>query len=363
MRRWFLLSLGAAGLCLAATPSQAGPFNRCRGGHGGDGGGAVYAAPAADACAWVTEARTVMVPEMVTEMQKRMVTEYRSENRTRTVTRYRMVPVTQEVPFSYTVMDTRYDTRIENYTELVAVTEPKTITWTVMVPHTEERKGTRRVARCVEVEEPRQVTRDMGRFEERLVTRPAAPAVVVSCDSGKRHGLLGRLRGHGKKGDCCVEVHCTPACDDACGDGGPAMVTTVERVWVPNLVTSTEKVKVSRVEYVEEPYTYTVTVCRPEERSQTVQVTRCVPTPRTREVKVAVCVPRVVNTTRTVTTCRSEPFEAVEHYTVCVPVQVEREVAVRVCRMVERTVHVRVPAPAAPCDGAAPAHGSGGHHH
>jgi len=347
MRRSVLFGLAVLGLCLPCSSSDAGPGRHHKGCKGGYAAESDYGSAE---CGYVTETRTILVPETVTELRPTTVTEYRPEVRTRAVTRYRTVPVTEQVPYTYTVCESQVRTRTETYTELVAVTQPETRTFTVTVPHQEQRTATRRVAQTVPTVEARTVTRDVGHWESRTVCRPAEVASY-----GPRHGRCGRKHKRGCGEDCCY---------DGCGaEGGcaPAMVTSVERFWVPNVVTVTENVTVNRVQYVEQPFTYTVTVCRPEARTETVNVTRMVPQQRAREVSYTVSVPRTVTTTRAVTTCRSEAYQATESFTVSVPVPVQRQVPVRVCRMVPRTIQVRVPAPApvVPCESAAPASGPG----
>src|SRR6516164_1570926 len=89
MRRWLIVAaLAAAGLWVPTATSQASWFHRGRGCGGGGGGWSGGPVEAGDGCGYATEARTVMVPEMVTEMRTVTATEYRSEVQSRSVTRY-----------------------------------------------------------------------------------------------------------------------------------------------------------------------------------------------------------------------------------------------------------------------------------
>ena len=99
----------------------------------------------------------------------------------------------------------------------------------------------------------------------------------------------------------------------------------------------------------DEPYTYTVTVCKPETRNRTVNVCEMVSEQLSREVPYMVCVPQKRTRTRNVTTCRAVQEEKTDTYTICVPYTVEREVQVRVCKLVPKTIQCRVPVAAAQC--------------
>jgi hypothetical protein len=206
-----------------------------------------------------------------------------------------------------------------------------------MVPTQETRQGTRRVAKTVQVVEPQTRTRDEGRWEERC----------VAVNAAGKHGWFG---GHGLFGRLCGGGHrhgCGPDCGDPCND----CVTYVnQRVWVPKLVSYTENVTVNKCEWVDEPYTYTCWVCKPETRTETVNVCKIVPTTKTREVTYTVCVPQQKTGTRTVTCCKLEAYDAEEVCHVRVPYQVEKQVTVKVCRPVAKTVCVKVPVANPCCD-------------
>jgi hypothetical protein len=93
----------------------------------------------------------------------------------------------------------------------------------------------------------------------------------------------------------------------------------------------------------EEPYEYTVTVCRTEQRVQNVKVVEYVPEERSRNVQYTVCVPEQRERVRNVTTFRLVPESRQQSFTVQVPHTVSREVNVPVCQMVPKQVTYRVP--------------------
>lgn len=247
MTRWTYV-LVALFVCTAST--QASWFKKCN--SGCKGNGAIALAAGCNGYTTVLEARTIMVPEMVTEMQMVTVTENRTEIRPQIVTRSRQVPVTEQVPYTYTIMASETRSRTETYTEMVPVVTAQVQTYTVMVPYTETRTGTRKVARVVQVVVPQTVTRDMGHFEDRCVTQTVfAASAASSCSGSSRCGLFSRRRGG------CHSSGCGNDCGDACGNGcgtscvadcGPQISTVTQRVWVPNLVTVTENVTVSKIE-------------------------------------------------------------------------------------------------------------------
>ena len=161
--------------------------------------------------------KTVMVPH--TEFEERTITcvEYRPEQREKTVTVYRQVPVTKQVTKTCTIMVPEKRVRQEEFTVCKPVWETATRNYTVMVPHQVERSGTRRVCKYETVTETRTVCEDQGCFQ---------------CDG--------------------------------CGC----------KVWVPKIVKREVPVQVCRPTYVDEPYTYVETVCKPEQRSCDVKVCR-----------------------------------------------------------------------------------------
>jgi len=116
-----------------------------------------------------------------------------------------------------------------------------------------------------------------------------------------------------------------------------------------------------RAQMVEEPCTYTVTVCRPETRTCKVRVCHYEQVPATRTVCYTVCVPKTKTWTENVTTCRQVPVQETRQRTVMVPHQVQKTVKVQVCKMVPKTVSVPVCAPAPCCE--VRARGVGCRHH
>ena len=227
-------------------------------------------------------------------------------------------------------------------------------TYTVCVPVKEERQGVRKVCRRVPVTKTRTVCKDEGHWEEQPCggCSSCAPA---GCNDG-----------------------CNSGCGSSCGGCAPASCCT-RRVWVPNIVQHEVEYTCYETEVVEEPYTYCVTTYKKEERTRTVKVARqvteevpytycvtvCKPEERTCTVKVARQVTEEVPYTYCVTVCKPEERtctvkvarQVTEEvpYTYCVTVckPEEREVQVQVCRMVEKTVTQQVyrPACAAPaCD-------------
>jgi len=305
-------------------------------------------------CRWVpVEAtRTIMVPDVRTRTVEYQVCKpvWREESREYTVS----VPYTEEregmrqvcewVPetVTRTVMVPETRTRTVEYTVNRTVWHEKTVEYTVSVPHREERQGVRRVCRWEPYTDVRTYRQDCGRWE-------------------------------------CVECE-VPECGDA-GCGSCCVRHYTRRVWVPNVVERQVEVTCRRPVTEEVPYTYWVTVCRPEVRSRTVRVPECVPETMTREQQYVVCVPqqreytvrrpvtREVPYTYTVTLCRPEVRTRVVRvpdvvhetrtkeveYTVCVPQQqtytvqrpetydVPYTYAVTLCRHETRSRTIRVP--------------------
>ncbi len=270
------------------------------------------------------------------------------------------------------------------------------------MPYTETREGTRQVCRWVPVNEQRTVRVDQGHYEDQVVA-PTITCYSGGCSSGCHRGLFRRRCCAAPCNTACVPAGCSP-CDTA---ASCAPVQT-QKVWVSNFVDKIINVTVNRSQMVNEPYSYPVQVCRQETRTRTVNVCETVNEPRTREVPYTVCVPKqqsyVVNKpqmvdvpysydvtltrpetrTRTVNVCEyvdEEQTRDVE-YTVCVPRQltrtlpvttvkivqeprtetfsvqvpyrVEREVQVQVCKLVPKKILVQVLvappcAPAPPC--------------
>ena len=105
-------------------------------------------------CATVEQ--IVLEPTMVTETRKIQVTEYKQEPRQRTYTVSKLVPRVENRTrtIAYSEMETR--TREEKYTVCTTVPETTTQEYTVMVPYSETRKGTRCVVTPVtkNIEQP-----------------------------------------------------------------------------------------------------------------------------------------------------------------------------------------------------------------
>jgi YTV protein len=260
----------------------------------------------------------------------------------------------------------KYEDVTREYQVRVPVWREEQREYTVMVPHQETREATRRVVQCVPVTQTRTVCRDEGHWEERPAdccgascggcedscATPCCEEDPCGCCSARRSGRQGRLaRRRARRAACCEPT----------------------KVWIPNIVQEEVEVAVMKRQCVDEPYTCTVTVCKPETRTKTVklcsykcetrtktdrvcryeqetrtrtrQVTECKLETRTRDVNYTVCVPQTKTTTHEVTTYKCVPEEKVEEYTVMVPHQVEKEVQVCVCKMVPKTIQV----PAATC--------------
>ena len=102
------------------------------------GSAACAPAPGPAACApqFRTEERTVMVPQAVAEMQKVCVTEYRNEERSQEVTVCKQVPETVQKTRTYTVYEQQPRSRQENYTVCKPVYRDVVQNYTVCVPYT-----------------------------------------------------------------------------------------------------------------------------------------------------------------------------------------------------------------------------------
>lgn len=364
-----MMSLTAL-VTLLTTAGQA--YARCGGCadpclYGGTCGTTVVAVP----CEPRYVEKTVLVPTWVTETRKVMVTEYEHQTRERTVTVHKLVPETREVTREYTVMVPTTHTKTVTYTVCVPVTTEVTKDVTVrvpvvkevtkdvtvkvpvtrqeerqvqvLVPQQEVRQGVRKVCKVVPVTEKRVVTRDRGHWGEQLVEVPCGN----HCYN----------RRHGKCGGC-------GGCNAAC----PSVVQVLRKCWVPNIVQEEVEVTCHKRVVEDQPYEYTVTVCKPETQTRTVTVcdyeeqtktlTQKICTyedqvqtrtykvcelqkqERTKDVTYVVCEPEKRTKTETVTYCKKVPVEQTQTYTVCVPRQVEKEVQVKVCKLVEKTVLV-----------------------
>ena len=93
----------------------------------------------------------------------------------------------------------------------------------------------------------------------------------------------------------------------------------------------------------EVPCPVTVTVMKPEVRTQTVQVPEVIQEQKTRNVNYIVMVPQ--QQTRTVNVCNMQTVQEqkTRDYTVMVAYQEAQQVQVPVCRMVAKTITCQVP--------------------
>jgi hypothetical protein len=283
--------------------------------------------------------RTIYVPTMVSERRSVQVTECRLETRQRTVTIHRSVPETKQVNETYVVMVPEVRSRTETYVVQKPVWREVDRTVTVRVPHPEQRQGVRQVCRQVQVEEMRTVCRDQGQWEEVACDGGCAPAYGCCGICRRRLFACGTCGGCGAGNGCGYDAGC-----------GGAVAAHTHRVWRPNIVTEQVPVKVWRSQIVDEPYEYTTTVYRPEQRTERIKVCDYVPEEQTRDVRYTVCMPKQMTRVRNVTTYRVVSEPRVESYTVKVPYPVTKEVNVMVCKMVPKTVTCRVPI-SVPCGG------------
>jgi hypothetical protein len=250
--------------------------------------------------------KTILCPTWVREKRLVTVTECRPETRERTDTVCRLVPETRQVERQCTVMVPQVQKRVEPYTVCKPVWREERREYTVMVPHTEMRQGTRRVCRMVAVQQTRTVCEDQGHWEERPVTPCGQP--------------------------------CPPTCAPAACE--PAKQAATCRVWVPKIVQKQIPVTCMKPQWVDEPCTYPVTVCKPEKRVCTVRVCHYEKVTAQREVCYTVCVPKVVRRVENVTTYKTITEPKTCKYTVMVPRQVQKEAEVLVCKLVEKKIQV-----------------------
>ena len=302
-----------------------------------------------------TRYKTVAVPRTVTEdywvsvpePRTREVTDYVSRTVYDTKTREVTVQVphqetrtaTRMVCRPYTVMETRttnaLETRVREvpYTAMNPVTRTRTVEYTVSVPHQETRQGTRRVCHWVNEARVRIIHCDEGHWEEvpccpigmhsspkfSLVNQSVADSDGAKVDASGPFRLVGlrhRARGFRQEAPCTggCSVGCTEySAGDCCG----VPVLQSRRVWVPQIVTKEIPYTVCRPQYHDEPYTYTVTVCRPETRTREESYIECVPEERVRQVSYHVLVPR--QHTVSVQRMRLEPESYTYTTTVCRP--------------------------------------------
>jgi len=323
-------------------------------------GGDCCAAPApvaAAACGPQYVTQTVCVPEMATEERTITVTECAAVTRTRKVTCCEAFPVTRTVQRCCTILVPQQVMRTENYCEAIPVTRQVTETFQEMVPTTRTVQSSYTLCVPVYTDQVEQCT-----------------VMVPTCET--RQGVRCETRCVPVQQTCmrCVdkghwEDRPVPAC-------GPCQPISSVRCWVPNWVNEPVQVTVNKLETVQVPCTYQVTVCKPVLETRTVKVchyenqvhpcTRticeyhCVPrthtftvtecsfVPRTRQVPCIICVPKTEYRNEQVTVCEMRPVEKEVSYTEMVPHQVQKTIQVQVCRMVEKTVQVPACQPCCP---------------
>lgn len=301
---------------------------------------------------WVTELRTVTCTEWKTELRERRFTVVKNVPETHQVTqqytvivpkeeskivKYRVsVPVVRDVEKKYTVMVPVARDVQKDYFVQVPIWENVQRQYTVVVPHQELRTATRTVCRDVPSLEKRLITRDLGHF-------------ATAC--------------HDVATTCCSCRSCNPCCTTT-------LTPVCKKIWVPNVVQEEIDVTVCRKECANEQFQYSVTVCKPETRVETVKVQKlvtekrsetvrvhdlvpeqrtevvkvhdCVVEEREKEVKYIVNVPETHSKTVDVVKYVQVPEERVETVQVKVPVTIEKQVEVKVCKMVPKCVLVPV---------------------
>jgi hypothetical protein len=228
--------------------------------------------------------KTITVPDVI----------YRPEVRQQTVQVCRLIPETQMVNTTGMICVPERRTATETYTVCHPVFENVNRQITVNVPYTETRQGVRTVCKPVAVQGTRTVCRDAGNWTTQSYV------------------------------DCCG---CTRTC----------------QTWAPKMVTEQVPVTVYKPQMSQEPYTYTVVVCRPEQRAITDRIAKPVYETKTREVNYYVPVAKQVERQVPQTTFRQVTEDKVVNYTVMVPQRIDRQVTVPVCTMVPKQVTYTVP--------------------
>ena len=258
--------------------------------------------PAPEACVPQVVTKTIMVPQVTYKTITVPTMVCRPEVRQTTVKVCKLLPETKDVACHMTVMVPEERKQTVAYTECRMTFEDVVRNVTVMVPHTETRQGVRTVCKPVQVQEMQTICKDMGKWATKTYV------------------------------DCC---------------GG----TCTCQVWVPNLVTEQVPVTVYKPQFVEEPYSCEVVVCKPELKQVTMRIAKPIYETKTREVICTVAVPRFVERKVPVTTCRPVYEDKVVNYTALVPTRVDRQVTVPVCTWVPKTVTCPVPACNGCCHG------------
>jgi hypothetical protein len=234
-----------------------------------------------------TVERTIMVPVYETQKRVIQVTECRPVDRQREVTVYCPVPEVKQVEQTCVVMDYRRETRDEQYSVCHTTWTEETKTYTVGVPEVQRRQGVHIVCRPQPVQVMKTICEDHGHW------------ATAPCDCG------------------CCRPH---------------------KVWVSNVVKRQVPVMVMKPKYVEEPYSYCVTVMRPEVRSCVVRVPHHSFETKTRQVTCLVPVPKEVKRTVEVVVYKLQEQKRIEHCVELVPYTVDKEIHVPVCTLVPRKV-------------------------
>ena len=150
----------------------------------------------------------------------------------------------------------------------------------------------------------RQRGTELGVYDTRDFLVPIANVTTDRLLLGSHHGLP-------------VTVNYATADSSARGGFDYVSIPSGMLTFAPGQTVQTVNVTVNRCVLASESFEYTVTVCKPETRTETVNVTRCVPQVQARQVSYTVCVPKAMTGVRTVVTCRTEAFQATENFVVC----------------------------------------------
>ena len=246
------------------------------------------------------------------------------------------MPETTYVPCQYTVLVPEVRTCMVNCTVCKPVMETQRQCCTEMVPYQETRQAVRKVCRMVPVTVMKPVYEDQGHWEE-VPVQNCQPACGNGCaENDNPNGLIQTVGWrHHRFGGCGCSV------GNACGAAESCVQT--ERRWVPNVVCKQVPVTVTQAQYEDVPYTYTVTLCRPETRVRDVQVCRMVLEQQTRQVQFTVCHPEQRSGMRPVTTCKMVTEERVALYNECVPYTVQKQIQVQVCKLIPKSIRCQVP--------------------
>ena len=228
--------------------------------------------------------------------------------RTREATRTVCQPV--QVNKTRTVMVPQVQTRTVNYTVHKPVWRTEEVAYTVNVPYQETRTATRQVCQMVPEVRTCTVTRDRGSWQ------------AVACPTP--HTVAYR-------GTACGADGCATGCQDC----APA----TRMAWVPNLVAEQVQYTVMRPQYTSQPYEYTVTLCRQEQRTRPVQRCELVAEQQSREVQHTVLVPQQQEYVATEIQQIQQPYT----YQVCVLKPETRTRQFQVCRMVSEQQTREVP--------------------